>query len=368
MSKKQIPQVIADRLINHKIEVAGIPVKCIPSNIRPKNIRWSSVKISTGVGREGNLVLVEAVSDLGSITTIENQSGVYQKIYKGDKFVAVLANRYSGTSESGGVPENGINIRNGTEIHLLSRAGIVGIITGIPPAKTQHGPFRLKALGLISRKGKPLDLIELNGGHHKTLNPSAPIILVCGTSAEVGKTTTSVGIIRALIAEGLRVAGIKVSGSGGLAEKFNYRDAGAFPWFDAEDVGLPTTYTSPERFIKGTYTLFNYVNSCNPDIIVVETGGDPIESNIPTFLSDQSLMECVKAVVIVAGDVLGMMGMATYLREFAPNIQMFIADPKNKNQVSTRNRVKQVLPNIRMFNSLNLFEVRKIVQKVLSKK
>lgn len=363
--KKRIPVNISYRLEDSKIEVAGINVKCIPSNVRARNIDWASMRLSSGVGNEGNLVIVEAMADSGSVTTIENQNGVFQRIFKGDKFVAVLANRYSGTSEFGGIPLKGIRIREGLKLQLLSRAGIVGILNALPPMKVHQGPFNVKVLGLLTKNKKPVDLINLCGGLDDTLEKSAPVVLICGTSAEVGKTTTSVSLIRSLRAKGLKVGGIKISGSGGLAETFNYRDAGAYPWLDTEDVGIPTTYTSRERFTRAIYTTFNYLNSEKPNIIVGETGGDPIESNIPTFLSDKNLMQYVKAIVVVSSDVLGMIGIISYLRNFAPDTPIFLADPKDRNQVSTRERVKEQLPDFIMFNSLNINEVSRVTQRVL---
>lgn len=275
-----------DRLRGRGVEIEGISIKCVASNIRRSDINWGGMKLIQGRGMEGNLVAVEALGNTGSRNQVENQQGRDERIYQGDKFVGVLANRHSGTSESGGIPDEGINITPDLELHLLAAGGIVGVNTGIPPRMRQE-PFRLKPLGLIAtQEEKPLDLVELSGGNHEMLNPSAPIVMVCGTSAEVGKTTTSAGLIRALKDQGLEVAGTKFAGTGRMRDILNLRDAGAFPWIDFPDVGLPTTYTNEERFTKGTYTLFNWINSGEPkpDIIVAEAGGNPIEANIPTFL------------------------------------------------------------------------------------
>ena len=205
----------------------------------------------------------------------------------------------------------------------------------------------------------------MTGGHHQKLSVSAPIVLVFGTSAEVGKTTTTVGMIRAFIAEDRKTAAVKVSGSGGLVEELNYRDAGAFPWLDFQDVGLPTTYTSPDRFKGALYTVFNYTNITKPDIIVAETGGDPIESNIPTMLADTQFMQYVKAFIIVPSDVMGMMGIISYLSKSTPSKPMYFAYPKDRNIVTTNVRVKSVLPGTKMFNSLDLQDTRKIARMIL---
>lgn len=120
---------IPDRLTGKRIEIAGIPIKCISSNVRYPHIDWSSLQLISGKGKEGNLVVVEAMTNSGSTTKVENQEGRDEQIYKGDKFVGVLANRYSGTSESGSVPEEGIDINEQTELHLLSTGAVIGINT-----------------------------------------------------------------------------------------------------------------------------------------------------------------------------------------------------------------------------------------------
>ncbi|MDO8610140.1 MAG: hypothetical protein Q7R95_06305 [bacterium] len=362
--EKSTPK-IPDRLTGSKIEVGGVEVKFIGSNIRRSDIPWDSLQLMTGIGKEGNLVVVEAMSDDGFRIAVENQQGRDVRVCKSDRFVSVLANRHSGTSESGDVPPEGIDIQEDTELHLLSAGAVVGIITGMP-SRAGKNPMFLKTLGLVAKDGKPLDLIELCEPHHEKLNPSAPIIMVCGTSAEVGKTTTSVGIIRALNNGNTKVAGTKFSGTGRMRDILALRDAGAFPWLDFPDVGLATTYTSPKRYIKGMYTLFNLINEGKPNIIIAEAGGDPIEANIPTFLANNEFMKNVIAIVIVAGDVMGMMGTVNYLKKFKFKIPFFLTDPKDRNSFTTRDRVRQFLPGIPIFNSLDPEETRKAVEQMLA--
>lgn len=108
------------RSVDNRVEIEGLDVKCVSSNVRPADLPWRDFQLISGIGREGNLVVVEAMADDGVRTSIENQFGRDERIYKGDRFVAVLANRHSGTSESGDVPEEGINICGGAELHLLA--------------------------------------------------------------------------------------------------------------------------------------------------------------------------------------------------------------------------------------------------------
>ena len=86
---------IADRLYERKTEIAGITVKCVVSNIRRPNIDWQQMQLIPGLGREGNLVVVEAKISSGYRTEVEDQQGRDERIYQGDRFVAVLANRHT---------------------------------------------------------------------------------------------------------------------------------------------------------------------------------------------------------------------------------------------------------------------------------
>lgn len=355
-----------EHLTGQFIEVGGTSVKCVASNIRRPVKDWNAnIKLVQSIGREGDLIVVEALSDFGSTRHVENQTGRDERIYEGDKFVGVLANRFSGTSESGGISPEGIEFCGNTVVHLLATGGVIGINTGIPQRLLQQ-PFALKPLGILHKDGKTLNLSEMFGPWDEFLHQSAPIVLVCGTSAEVGKTTTAASLIRALRVEGIKTAGTKFAGTGRMRDILTLRDAGAFPWLDFPDIGLATTYTGSERFKRATYTLFNHINVQNPDIIVAEAGGDPIEANIPTFLANEDLMRYVSSIIVVAGDVMGMMGTVDYLRRYT-TIPIFLVDPKDRNSVTTRERIRQVLPGLQVFNSLQPYEVKEIAQQILQK-
>lgn len=365
-SQERIYNNRVEHLTGQPIEIGGVSVKCIASNIRRPIQDWNvGIELVRSIGREGDLIAVEALSDFGSTTHVENQTGRDEHIYRGDRFIGVLANRFSSTSESGGIPPEGIEICENTVVHLLATGGVIGINTGIPQRLFQQ-PFALKPLGILHKEGKTLNLSEICGPWHESLGQSAPIVLVCGSSAEVGKTTTAASLIRTLRLEGIKAAGTKFAGTGRMRDILTLRDAGAYPWLDFPDVGLATTYTDPEKFKRATYTLFDYINAGNPDVIVAEAGGDPIEANIPTFLTDEELMRYVTSIIVVSGDVMGMMGTVDYLRRYTQT-EIFLVDPKDRNPVAIRERVRQVLPGMLIFNSLQPREVRKIAQEILLK-
>ncbi len=360
------PPYISKKFTRAAITVCGYPIKAVSSNVRRLDISWNQCTIKSGVGKEGNLVLLEVNSENGSRKYIENQDGINVRLYEGDYFIGVLANRHSGTEESGDVPEKGISIKKGTTLHQLSTSGLIGINTSIPPTMVQIPRF-LKAYGLVCLKGKPIDLIDFCADTKLEVPPLAPIILICGTSSEIGKTTSAVSFIREASKLNFKVAGAKLTGTGNMQDELALRDSGAQVWLEFPDVGLPCTYTSKERFQKATYKLMQLIQSQFPDLIILEAGGDPIEANVPTFLSDVKIMRYVKAIVIVSGDVMGLMGASSYVKLFAPNIPIYCSDPKGRNAYSNRLRTKAMLPDHIAFDPFSQKEVSKVIRRIMDK-
>lgn len=348
----------------YSTEVGGIAVKSIASNIRRQSsVDWAEVDVGYGKGEEGDLIVVEAISDSGSTCYVEDRNSREARLYKGDRFVAVLANRYSGTYESGGLPPGGIELSEDTVLHFLANGGVVGELSGIPPWMEQQ-PFALRPLGLIYNDGKKLNLTDLCEPWHENVESLPPIVLICGTSAEVGKTTVGASLIRSLKRTSDKVAATKLTGTGRLRDIRILGDAGAYPWMDFPDVGLATTYTSPERFRKAIYTLFNLINRYRPDIIIAEAGGDPIEANVPTLLADERIMQYVKGLILVASDVMGMMGAYNYIRNYT-NVPIFLTSPKDKNPIAIRKRVNRELPGITIFDIFDQTETEDIANLLL---
>jgi dethiobiotin synthetase len=346
-----------------------IPVKCIASNVRPANLAPETLHIQSGsgqIGHEGDLILVRAITDGGSTQHLENRWGRDERIYQGDVFIGVLANRHSGTSESGDIPKAGLKLSQDTELHLLSVGGVVGVASWVPSWK-KSSPMRLQPLGLLSSDRRTaLNLEQLCGGSDSQLRSSAPIVLVCGSSAEVGKTTVTSKLIKAISESGTRVAGIKIAGTGRLRDILHFRDAGASPWMDFVDAGLATTYTDARRYKKAIYGLLNAVNLRQPNLIIAEAGGDPIEANIPTFMQDAAIRTHLAAVVVVPGDVMAAYGTVSYLQSQGLTLPTYISSPKQRNEFTSNKRLRGLLPEATVFDPANDQEIRRIVENIMA--
>lgn len=358
--RRNFSEFVARVLRHEKLEVNGLPVKTVASNIRSMDVPWHEFSFeASGCGFEGDIVLGQVAEAGGSTARMENIFGRDENLFEGDRVLAVLGNRRSGTSEYGGIPPEGWDIAKKPIVDLLCHGGILGELEDIPRHMTRR-PTRIKIEGLARRGGRNVNTKDFFPEWESVLLPSAPLVVVCGTSAESGKTTTAAALIQALKSFGYRVAATKLTGTGRYRDLLALRDAGADAFFDFPDVGLPSTYTSRERFLPAIRTLLNKLNREHPDIIVAELGGDIIEANIPEFFDDQDFHQCVQNIVLVANDVVGMKGAVDILQQWTPEIPFHLALPKERNRRGTMARMEAYLKRP-AFDALNPAEVRAMV-------
>ena len=346
-------------------EILGFPVKAICSNIRRQDVDWNQYEIaSSGIGCEGDIVIAQALGNTGSTTHVENQQGRDVRLFQNDHFVGVLGHRHSGTSEYGELPDDGkLSISPDTQADLLCFGGILGQGICVPNNKTCKTFFKVRITAIVKMGDRNLNLIDLYPEWEKEMIPSAPIIFNCGTSAEIGKTTSSSSIIRALKRRGLKVGATKLAGTGRFRDLLSMRDAGADAYYDFPDVGLASTYTSSDRSYPAAISLFNKLNREKMDVIVAEMGGDIIEANIPSILSSKEVMRYAAGVVHSSGDVLGIMGSLQQYQEFGVEAPIQITLPKDRNNAGTLARLKQ--RGLEAFNSLDEADCDRVVEQLL---
>ncbi len=322
-------------------EILGFSIKAICSNIRRQDVDWDQYDTEeAGTGREGDIVIAEALSNTGSTNHLESQSGLEVRLFKGDHFMTVMGNRHSGTSEYGELPDGQMKLWPDTEVDLLCHGGILGHGVCLPHNKPIKTFFKARVAALLRTGDYNLNLLDLYPAWDKEMLPSAPIIFNCGTSAEIGKTTSSSSLIRALKRKGKTVGALKLTGTGRYRDLLSMRDAGADHYFDFPDAGLPSTYTNPERSYPAAITLFNKLNRAGVDVIVAEMGGDIIEANIPFILQSPEVMRYAKGIVHSSADILGILGSLQRYKEFGVQVPIKLTLPKDRNNTGTRERLR----------------------------
>ncbi|MFH0770762.1 MAG: hypothetical protein V1926_05325 [Candidatus Peregrinibacteria bacterium] len=346
-------------------EILGFPIKAICSNIRRQDVDWNQFNFErSGIGGEGDIVIAKALSDRGSTNHLESQSGREVRLFKGDHFMTVMGHRHSGTSEYGELPGGQMELGQDTEVDLLCHGGILGRGICIPHNKPVKTFFKARVAALLRNGDRNLNLLDLYPSWDQEMQPSAPIIFNCGTSAEIGKTTSASSIIRALKRKGMTIGAVKLAGTGRYRDLLSLRDAGADLYFDFPDVGLPSTYTSPSRSYPAAITLLNKLNHEGVGVIVAEMGGDIIEANIPSILRSPEVMRYAKGIVHSSADILGILGSLQRYREFGVHVPVKLTLPKDRNNAGTRGRLQH--ENLSGFDVMDERECDAVVEELFS--
>ena len=233
----------------------------------------------------------------------------------GDIFLGTPGYRESTRVAVGGIPKGGL--APGKTYSLLSESGVVGeLIGGTSHAKTFLG--KAKYLGHVTDgtgEGMTIGQFSIRPARGAS-DHGAPVYLVVGTSAEVGKTTAGVAVLKTLLKQGHdAVTVLKATGTASIAEIMTYRDRGAMSVFDFVDFGLPSTYPSKRPGINRVFDRALDHCLCEPaDAVLIECGGDMLAANIPAFLRQLRKRRRNAKVVLVAADALGALGGARMLR------------------------------------------------------
>ena len=205
-------------------------------------------------GLEGDVCVFQLMADAQPIV-VEAVSGRTLMLAPGDVFLATPGYRESTRWVVGDVPDGGLV--PGNDYWVLAQAGIVGNLIGDSPREKGH-LGQVKFLGIVrDGYGEALNIRQFAVGFDDGREDrGAPLYLVLGTSAEVGKTTAGIAINQSLRQSGRStVVVLKATGTSSLNELLAYLDFGAAQAFDCVDFGFPTTYPS-ER--AGMDRLFNH--------------------------------------------------------------------------------------------------------------
>lgn len=286
-----------------RFDFQGIPSSTL---IRNDGLRSAMQGISPGrrTPSEGDVVLVESLDDVGAYARVDTVEGGSIPIGKGARLLAVLGTRKSSTSVNSRLPEI---VEAGRILELVAKAGLVGEATATP-AYLKHPPLRLQVSGTVcGATGEALNIAMYQHLPVQRLPRSLGdrVVFVCGTAAEVGKTTLLCGLIKALRARGSkeRIGAIKACGTGRLADVHRYRAAGADVIVDFVDAGWPTTYNMTSlHYGQCLEAMLGKCVADRCDRIFVEIGGDLLEGHAETALDFAASHGC--AAHLVVGDAM----------------------------------------------------------------
>jgi hypothetical protein len=259
-------------------------------------------------GLEGDVCAFELPQEATPII-VEEVSGRSLMLAPGDLFLATPGYRESTRWVVGEIPTGGLV--PGNRYWVLAQAGIVGDLVGDSPLSKGH-LGEVKYIGAVRMGGdQNLNIRDfaVNSDPGKS-DQAALLYVVLGTSAEVGKTTAGIAIIRSLLQSGLRtMVVLKATGTSSISELLAYRDFGATHALDCVDFGLPTTYPSGRAGMEGVFDrALDFCLSMAAEAVLVECGGDFLGANVPVFLQRLRSRRSDGKIILAAADALGALG------------------------------------------------------------
>lgn len=284
--------------------------------------RAGSLKRSRLIGSpafEGDIGAFKLLSNETPVS-LEHPSGRSMSVLPGDIFLATPGHRESTRWVVGGVPKEGL--LPDKEYSILSSCGIVGELVG--SSSQRKSPLgKVEFLGTLgSNKANLRDFSAIS--EEESADKGAELYLIVGTSAEVGKTTAGLTILRSLLHQGYsKIAVLKATGTSSIVELLTYRDFGAFATLDCVDFGLPTTYPSERSDISPIFDrAIRYMLGLPAQAVLIECGGDILGANVPIFLERLKKTRPVDKLVLAAPDSLAAFGGLRILEKmgFTPDL------------------------------------------------
>lgn len=263
--------------------------------------------LKKGSPRAGDLVLAR-VETIGQHGKLEAPGGRRQKLYPGDEIIVAYGARYAPDQFEAEVPHDlgpcDLVAGGGVASNVLSRHARIGRAT------------RIKPIGLlVDADGAVLNLsrFALPAPQHAASRPT--VIAVAGTSMNAGKTTSAAGLVHGLARAGLKVAGIKVTGTGSGGDLWSMRDAGAEWTFDFTDMGHATTAGLPLPALEQVVTgLVAHVTALGSDIVVLEIADGVFQRETANLLQSPEFRRHIDGIIFAAGDALGAVGGVNWLK------------------------------------------------------
>lgn len=252
--------------------------------------------------RPGDLVLAR-VDTIGQHTRLEEPCGRRARLYEGDEIIVAYGARYAPDQFEAEVPTDlspcDLVAGGGVAARVLSRHTRMKKATRISP------------IGLLAdSQGQMINLSRYALPNMQALSSISPqVTAIVGSSMNSGKTTTAAGLIRGLTRAGLRVGGIKVTGTGSGGDLWSMADAGAFLTFDFTDMGYATTAGLSEAELTSIASnLVRHASCMGTDVIVMEVADGLFQRETSTLVGSLLFRELVQGVVFAAVDAMGAFG------------------------------------------------------------
>jgi hypothetical protein len=294
-------------------------------------------------------IVYGSISRIGQHSSLENASGRIHVIHNGSKAIFVFGNRYAPDYYEGLLPDKMV-----TEVDLLARSGVIGVVK----AKNSliKDPTRVKILGYVYQEDgsilntRSFPLIVPKKGVKK--KPRSPMILVCGTSMNSGKSMAAVACCWALTTMGHTVRASKITGTASLKDILHMNDAGANPYADFTYLGYPSTYLLSKKEVLSIFNQLDLKYANNPkNFWVVEFADGIVERETNILLSAPDVTSRIYKLIFCATDAFGAIGGLRILNERFGLVPDALSGVCSSSPLHLRELAE--FTNIPVFNSAN---------------
>lgn len=251
-------------------------------------------------------VVYGRITRIGQHSSLENKLGRIHSVHNGTAAIFVFGSRYATDYFEGVVP-----LKLETEIDLLARSGVIGKV--LSKNATIKDPTRVQVLGYVcDAKGSVINTKHFPCIHpHSSIKKAkrSPLILVCGTSMNSGKTTAASACSLALSSKGYTVRASKITGTASLQDILHMNDAGASPSVDFSYLGYPSTYLISEKELLSVFNTIDLKYANNPNNFwVVEIADGIVQREAQMLLNSSDLRSRIHKLIFTASDSFSAIG------------------------------------------------------------
>jgi hypothetical protein len=146
--------------------------------------------------------------------------------------------------------------------------------------------------------------------------PRSPMILVCGTAMNSGKSMAAVACCWVLASLGYHVRASKVTGTASLKDILHMNDAGASRYTDFTLLGHPSTYMLTLEDLLNVFNVLDLKYANNPkNVWVVELADGIIQRETSMLLHSEEVRSRIHRLIFCANDAFGAIGGLKVLNE-----------------------------------------------------
>lgn len=285
------------------------------------------------VAREGFCLAVRALASNDKYDVVESAKGGFHKVLPGTTIIGTLGSRQALKGFRGHTPAS---IKVGDVIHLLNKGGILGLATAGHP--TFGDPIPVEVVGAVIDASLPepgpANIQEYALTPMISLPDSAPIVTVCGTAMDTGKTMASAEIVEGLTSAGLRVAAAKLTGAALRRDVLAMQAHGAVEVATFSECGFVSS--TGKQIVPHSKAVLAKLNEADPDVIVIELGDGFIGPyGVDDFLLDRELTSHTVATIVTATDLAGAWAAARIFAERYRRDITAMTGPVTDNSVGT---------------------------------